>query len=69
VRDEMRRLLADIQSGAFADEWMAECEAGKPQFKALERSAEAHPIEEVGARLRALMPWLSQDRLVDRARN
>jgi ketol-acid reductoisomerase len=48
---------------------MAECEAGKPLFRSLEAEAEAHPIEEVGARLRALMPWLSRDRLVDRARN
>ena len=69
VRGEMRRLLADIQSGAFADEWMAECEAGKPLFRALESKAESHQIEEVGARLRSLMPWLSENRLVDRAKN
>jgi ketol-acid reductoisomerase len=69
VRQEMKRLLADIQSGAFADEWMAENEAGKPRFSTLERSAIDHPIEEVGGRLRSMMPWLAQKRLVDRARN
>jgi ketol-acid reductoisomerase len=69
VRGEMRKLLADIQSGSFADEWMAECDAGKPTFKALESEANGHPLEEVGARLRSLMPWLGQNRLVDRARN
>ncbi|PYT09546.1 MAG: ketol-acid reductoisomerase [Acidobacteria bacterium] len=69
VRDEMRRLLKDVQSGAFADEWMAEHEAGKTQFKELEQKAVNHPIEEVGRRLRGMMPWLSETRLVDRAKN
>ncbi|HWP45109.1 MAG TPA: ketol-acid reductoisomerase [Blastocatellia bacterium] len=69
VRKEMRRLLEDIQSGAFADEWMAEHEAGKPRFKQLEASALNHPIEQVGRRLRSMMPWLNEGRLVDRAKN
>lgn len=69
VRESMRGLLADIQSGAFADEWMAECEAGKGKFKELEVVAARHPIEEVGKKLRAMMPWLQQSRLVDKARN
>jgi ketol-acid reductoisomerase len=69
VRAEMRNLLSDIQSGRFADEWMAECDAGKPTFNSLETEATVHPIEEVGTRLRSLMPWLGQNRLVDRARN
>ncbi len=58
TRTEMRRLLADIQSGRFADEWMAECEAGKPSFRRLEAEGLRHPIEQVGKRLRAMMPWL-----------
>ncbi len=58
VRTEMQRLLADIQSGRFADEWMAECEAGKPSFTRLETEGLHHPIEEVGKRLRSMMPWL-----------
>lgn len=69
TREEMKRLLADIQSGAFADEWMAEHEAGKPQFKQLETAAETHQIEEVGKRLRGMMPWLGEKRLVDRSKN
>ena len=69
VRDEMRRLLKDVQSGAFADEWMAEHEAGKTRFKELEQKAVDHPIEEVGRRLRGMMPWLAETRLVDRAKN
>jgi ketol-acid reductoisomerase len=69
VRDEMKKLLRDIQSGNFANEWMAECEAGKPRFKQLENKGLEHPIETVGARLRAMMPWLKQRALVNRAAN
>jgi ketol-acid reductoisomerase len=57
VRDEMRRLLADIRSGAFAKEWIGESRAGAPNFAKLRRTAQQHAIEEVGARLRAMMPW------------
>ncbi|HWC76637.1 MAG TPA: ketol-acid reductoisomerase [Blastocatellia bacterium] len=69
VRDQMRGLLKDIQSGAFADEWMAEHEGGKARFKKLEQEALDHPIEEVGKQLRGMMPWLQQSRLVDKAKN
>lgn len=69
VRDEMKKLLVDIQSGRFADEWMAECESGKPRFRQLEDKGLKHPIETVGARLRAMMPWLKQRPLVNRAAN
>jgi ketol-acid reductoisomerase len=69
VKQEMSTLLKDIQSGAFADEWMAEHEAGKVRFKKLEEEALSHPIEEVGKRLRGMMPWLQQSRLVDKAKN
>jgi ketol-acid reductoisomerase len=69
VRNQMRKMLEDIQSGAFADEWMAEHEAGKPRFKKLESEALNHPIEEVGARLRSMMPWLKSSRLVDKSKN
>ena len=69
TREEMRRLLKEIQSGEFADEWMAEHEAGKPHFRELETQARKHQIEEVGQRLRAMMPWLGEKRLVDRAKN
>jgi ketol-acid reductoisomerase len=54
----MKQLLADIQSGAFADEWMAECAAGKPNMKRLAEKEANHPAEVVGKRLRALMPFI-----------
>ena len=60
VREEMRRLLADIRSGAFAREWIAESRAGAPRFAELRRAARQHPIEEVGAQLRAMMPWTEE---------
>jgi ketol-acid reductoisomerase len=69
VREEMKKLLADIQSGRFADEWMAECASGKPRFKQLEAQGREHPVEIVGAQLRGMMPWLKQRTLVDRAKN
>jgi ketol-acid reductoisomerase len=69
VRAEMKRILDDIQSGRFAREWVLENAAGQPSFKALRRRAAAHPIEEVGAKLRAMMPWIAENRLVDRSKN
>jgi ketol-acid reductoisomerase len=69
VRQEMKAVLQNIRSGKFADEWMAECEAGGHLFKELEANAQTHPIEEVGQRLRGMMPWLAQTRLVDREKN
>jgi len=57
-RKAMKQLLADIQSGAFADEWMAECAAGKPNMKRLAEKEANHPAEVVGKRLRALMPFI-----------
>ncbi|HEV3155879.1 MAG TPA: ketol-acid reductoisomerase [Candidatus Baltobacteraceae bacterium] len=58
TRTAMKKILAEIQSGAFAQEWIAEHAAGKPRFVAFRAKASAHPIEEVGRRLRALMPWM-----------
>jgi len=69
ARRVMKELLADIQSGKFADEWMAEHRAGKPNFKRLEAAGREHLIERVGERLRGMMPWLGRNRLVDRSRN
>ncbi len=69
VRAEMRKILAEIQSGEFAREWLLEAQAGKPVFNARTRAGEEHPLEEVGERLRGLMPWLAKDRLVDRSKN
>ena len=69
TRAEMRRILADIQSGRFARDWVTECNAGQPSFKATRRRWAEHPIEEVGGRLRAMMPWLSEGKLVDKTKN
>ena len=60
VREEMKRLLADIRSGAFAREWIAEARAGAPRFNELRRAARDSQIEQVGARLRAMMPWTEE---------
>ncbi len=69
TKAEMKKILAEIQSGQFADEWMSECDSGKENFKRLEAAGESHPIEDVGKQLRAMMPWLEQDRKVDAAKN
>jgi ketol-acid reductoisomerase len=69
TRAAMKRILADIQSGKFAEEWITEYRCGLPHFRELRNEAANHPIEKVGARLRALMPWLATNRLVDRSRN
>ncbi len=61
TRAEMRRILTEIQSGAFAKEWILENEAGRPMFNARYRQEADHPIEEVGRQLRAMMPWLQRD--------
>ena len=60
VRAEMKTILDEIQTGKFADEWIAESEAGRPNFTALEQAGHDHPIETVGKKLRAMMPWISQ---------
>jgi len=69
TRAAMKRILEDIQSGKFAEEWITEYRCGLPHFRELRKEAANHPIEKVGARLRALMPWLATNRLVDRTRN
>jgi ketol-acid reductoisomerase len=65
----MKKILADIQSGRFARDWVVENKAGQPSFKAMRAASAAHPIEEVGERLRAMMPWIAKNKLVDRTRN
>ena len=58
VRERMKKVLADIQSGAFAKEWVEECKAGGKKFKALEAKERSHPVEKVGRALRRLMPFI-----------
>ncbi|VAW15741.1 Ketol-acid reductoisomerase (NADP(+)) [hydrothermal vent metagenome] len=69
TKAEMKRILADIQSGRFTRDWMVENKAGQPSFKATRRLHDAHQIEEVGEKLRAMMPWISDKALVDKAKN
>ncbi len=69
TRAEMKRVLEDIQSGRFTREWMLENRVNQTSFKATRRRNDAHPIEEVGRKLRAMMPWISEGALVDKSRN
>src|SRR5688572_23567683 len=69
TKAEMKRVLEDIQSGRFVRDFMAENTVGQPSFKATRRRNAEHRIEEVGQRLRAMMPWIKQRALVDKARN
>ena len=64
VRDRMRQVLAEIQSGAFAKEWIGEADAGFPHFLALRREESSSQIEQVGRELRRMMPWLESERKV-----
>ena len=58
VKDEMRQILAEVQDGTFAKEWILENQAGRPTFNALKRMEAEHPIEIIGKELRKMMPWL-----------
>ncbi|MDP9128162.1 MAG: ketol-acid reductoisomerase [Pseudomonadota bacterium] len=69
TKREMKRVLDDIQSGRFARDWMLENQAGQPSFKAMRKRAAEHPIEKIGAKLRAMMPWIAKNKLVDRTVN
>ena len=66
TKAEMRRVLEDIQSGRFVRDFVTEMKAGSPSFKAMRRQQAEHPVEQVGAKLRAMMPWLESNRLVDK---
>jgi ketol-acid reductoisomerase len=68
TKKEMSKILEEVQSGQFAKEWILECRANKPVFNALTRKGEEHPIEKVGAKLRAMMPWLKKGKLVDKTK-
>jgi ketol-acid reductoisomerase len=69
TRNEMKRILEDIQSGKFARNWMQECKVNQPSFKATRRRAAEHQLEEVGSKLRAMMPWIAEQKLVDKDKN
>jgi ketol-acid reductoisomerase len=65
----MKEILADIQSGRFVKDWMLENKVGQTSFKAMRNACGQHPIEDVGERLRAMMPWIAASKLVDKTKN
>ncbi len=69
VKERMKEILGEIQKGIFAKEFILENRSGNVQFRALRKQGEAHPMEKIGAKLRNLMPWLKEQRLVDRSKN
>ncbi len=69
TKAEMKRVLHDIQTGKFTSEWMQEYRSGAARFKGIRRMNDKHQIEEVGEKLRGMMPWIGKNRLVDKARN
>ena len=69
TKKEMKRVLADIQSGRFVKDFVLDNRAGQPELKASRKAAQRHPIEETGAKLRAMMPWIKANALVDKTKN
>jgi ketol-acid reductoisomerase len=69
TKKRMKDILTDIQSGRFVQQFMTENAVGQPFFKSTRRNNDAHQIEEVGERLRGMMPWISSGKMVDRAKN
>jgi ketol-acid reductoisomerase len=69
TKAEMKRVLEDIQSGKFTRDWMLENKVNQTSFKATRARNDAHPIEEVGEKLRTMMPWIKQKAMVDKAKN
>ena len=69
TKAEMKRVLADIQSGRFVKNFVLDNRAGQPELKAARKAAQAHPIEQTGAQLRAMMPWIGANKLVDQTKN
>ena len=69
TKARMKEVLTDIQTGKFVKEWMLESKVGSPRFKALRKAGAAHHIEEVGQKLRDMMPWITENALVDKSKN
>ena len=69
TKAEMKRVLADIQSGKFTRDWMLENKVNQTSFKATRAKAASHQIEQVGEKLRAMMPWIAANKMVDKAKN
>ena len=69
TKAEMKRILADIQTGRFTRDWMLENKVNQTSFKAIRARNAQHPIEDVGSKLRAMMPWIAKNKLVDKDRS
>ena len=69
TKKEMKKILNEIQSGQFAKEWMEEHKSGQIKFKAMRKKHAEHPIEQVGEKLRSLMPWIAEGKMVDKTKN
>ena len=69
TKDEMKKILAEIQSGEFAKEYIDEYKSGNSNFDKMRNDGEKHPIESVGDKLRSMMPWISANKLVDKNKN
>ena len=69
TKKEMKKILNEIQSGEFAKEWMIEHKSGQGKFKNMRRMQAEHPIEKVGEKLRTLMPWIAEGKMVDKSKN
>ena len=69
TKKEMKKILSEIQSGQFAKEWMSEHKSGQIKFKAMRKQQAEHPIEKVGEKLRTLMPWITESKMVDKSKN
>ena len=69
TKKEMKKILSEIQSGQFAKEWMEEHKSGQVKFKTMRKKQAEHPIEQVGEKLRTLMPWIAESKMVDKSKN
>ena len=69
TKKRMKEILSDIQSGKFAKQWMDECKNGQKNFLKMRNDLSNHPIEQVGEKLRALMPWIGKNKLIDKDKN
>ena len=69
TKNEMKKVLEDIQSGRFTRDWMLENKVNQTSFKSTRKKASEHQIEEIGLKLRAMMPWIAENRLVDKDKN
>ena len=69
TKKEMKKILSEIQSGQFTKEWMDEHKSGQTKFKLMRKQQAEHPIEAVGKKLRTLMPWIAESKMVDKSKN